>query len=57
MSEFTKLPETEVLDIDKLAVVMLTQSDLRHNTIDKESMPHRVPDREESEIHAKRAAE
>ena len=39
-------------DIEELAVMMSAQFDLRHNTIDEESMPHRVPDREERRIHA-----
>ena len=54
---FTKLRRTKLQDIAKLAVVMLTEANLRHNTVNEESMPPRVPGREETETHAKRAAE
>ena len=47
ISVFTKLPVTEILDIDKVAVVIRAQIDLRHNTIIKECMQHRVPSHEE----------
>ena len=56
-SVLTKLPEMKLLNIDKLAVVKGTQFDLRHSNIDRESIPHRVPNREDNESHANKAAE
>ena len=53
----TKLEGAKLLDVAKLPMVLLTEANLRHNTVDGQSIPPRVPGHEDTRTHPKRAAE
>ena len=53
----TKLEEAKLLDITMLPVVLLTEANLGHNTINGQGIPPRVPGHEDTKTHPKSAGE